>query len=73
MAEVLSEAVDEGALAGPGRAGDADAYGMAGLGEAGGEQGWGLGGIIFDEGNGAGEGAGVALAEAVDEGEDGVR
>ena len=67
MAEVLSEAVDEGALAGAGRAGDADAEGVAGMRETGGKQGGGFGRVIFDEGDGAGEGAGVALAEAGDE------
>jgi hypothetical protein len=35
--------------------------------ETGGKQGGGFGRVIFDEGDGAGEGAGVALAEAGDE------
>jgi hypothetical protein len=39
------------------------------LRKAGGEDGGGFGGVIFDERNGAGESAGVAGAEAVDEGD----
>ena len=67
IAKSAGEAVDEGALAGAGRAGDADAEGAAGVRETGGEQGGGFGCVVFDEGDGAGEGAGVAVAEAVDE------
>ena len=72
VAKVLGEAVDEGAFAGAGRAGDADAECASGVWKAGGEEGGGFGSVVFDEGNGAGEGARVALAEAVDEIGDGI-
>jgi hypothetical protein len=66
-AEGAGKAVDQSAFAGAGGSGDADAEGLAGVGEAGGEERRGFRGVIFDEREGAGEGASVALAEAVNE------
>ena len=61
------QAIDQRALAGSGSAGDADAEGAAGMRETGGEQGGRFRGIVFDQRDGAGESAGVAGAEPVDQ------
>jgi hypothetical protein len=67
MAELLGETIDQAALARAGSAGDADAEGAAGVRETGGKQRGSFGRIVFNEGDGAGERAVVALAKAADE------
>lgn len=78
---VGGEAIDEGALAGSGRASDADADGSAsslargpgraaGVPEARGEHGEGFRRAVFDERDGAGQRTRVAMAEALDEAAD---
>jgi hypothetical protein len=65
LAQLGGEPVDERALAGPGRPGNADQVRASGLGEDPADEGGGFRSFVFDEGNRAGDGAGVAGADAI--------